>query len=157
MGRKILSESLMKAQKGFTLVELMTVIVTVGVLAAISMQTFREYRAKAAYGVAIAALRDARTGAEAGLVPDGTLNSVSWTQTTAGAISNADAKQLLTGFQMPRNAKLDVEYNPGCFDASCEILFLQTRHCAANEYANYTRYGDGVELFLDHIAGVGCP
>lgn len=150
-------ESDMKSQRGFTLVELMTVTVTIGILAGISMQTFKEYRSKAYYGVSIATLRDARTSAEAGIVPDVTLNSVSYSQTSPGSVSDANARDLLTGFQMPKNVKFEVDYDPDCADSGCQSLFLQVRHCYANEYSNYTRYGDGVELNLEHIDGAGCP
>lgn len=51
----------MKAQKGFTLIELMIVVAIVGILAAIAIPSYQNYTRKAAYTEVIAAMASIKT------------------------------------------------------------------------------------------------
>ena len=56
-----------RSQSGFTLIELLVVIALLGVLSGLSIETYKEYKARAAYSVADHTLRDARSALESAL------------------------------------------------------------------------------------------
>jgi len=62
----------MRDQKGFTLIELMIVIAIIGILAAIAVPAFTEYREKGCNSSAVSDLRNAATAQEAYFIDEGT-------------------------------------------------------------------------------------
>lgn len=145
------------SQNGFTLIELLVVIATIMVLSGISIQTFKEYKARAAYTVAVRTYRDARSALEASFTqPDAVYGDVSVSQAAPGPLSDGDARALLSAFRIPKNVRFGVDYTQSCLDASCVQTFIQVNHCQGNEYVAWTRFGDGLELTQEHVAGSGC-
>jgi prepilin-type N-terminal cleavage/methylation domain-containing protein len=150
---------MMRKEAGFTLIELMTVVVTIGALAGMAVMSFKDYRAKAAYGVAEQTLNDARTALEAALSePDAvfafTLANVA--QSTPGAFTDPNANDLFPGFRLPKDVKVTVYHDPTCLDSTCLSKAVEVRHCTGIDYVDWQRFGDGVEIKLEHIAGSGC-
>lgn len=149
----------MKNEKAFTLLELMAVLAILSILMSLAMFSLTEYTATAGYSVAASTLRDARTALGASFNDANTAPPALGltTQTSPGGIQDNTARLLLPGMQLPSNVKFSVSYDPSCTDASCESEYLQVRHCRGNEYIRWIRYGDGLDVLLEHISGVGCP
>lgn len=143
--------------RGFTLIELMMTIVVLGVLAGISIQTFRDARARAFYAVNIRNVDDAKKAIEAAFTnPDASYPAANYSQIGAGTIADAAVKPLLPGFVVSPNTKFSVEYDPACVTAVCVAEFLESRHCHGEYYTNWTRFGDGETIQLDRVSGAGC-
>lgn len=150
----------MQSERGFTLIELLTVIAIIGVLASLSMSGFSLYKASAAYAVASQTLHGARNALEAALSdPDNPPAAVELdSQEAPGPIADPVARRLLLGMQLPRNVKLSYGYDPTCLDSACAYeSYLQANHCSGKEFVRWIRFGDGVEIMLDHVRGDGCP
>lgn len=149
----------MKQESGFTLVELLTAIVIIGVLSGISIRSFSEYRAKATYQVAVSTLSDGRKALEAALIePDTSYSSVALlSQTSPGPMTNPAAAALLPGLNLPKNLKVRFSYDTTCTSAACGQAFLQANHCAGTEFIRWQRFGDGTEFLTENLAGSGCP
>lgn len=144
-------------QSGFTLIELMVVMLIISVLSYLGMTAFYVYRSDAAYSVVQSVMRNSRVIVEASLNdldnPPLTTNLV---QNVAGPIVDAAGKTYLPGMQLPRNVKLSAQYDPTCTVAGCQSDFLEVKHCLGHEYTQWVRFGDGAEANMAHIAGVGC-
>lgn len=145
-------------ESGFTLIELLTTMSLIGILAAISIQSFQVYRQSAAYGVAESAMRHGRTALEAAIVqPDIELPEVDMVeQQIGGEMTDAEARALMPGFVLPKNLKLIVFNDPACIDSSCIASFLQVEPCLGTKHVSWTRMGDGDELLVGDIPGVDC-
>ncbi len=146
------------SERGFTLIELLTVIGILGVVAALGLTSFYVYKSDAAYAVSARLIQDGVQAVEASLsVPDQVLPSVgSYSQVSQGPISDPSAATVLTGIMVPRKMKLQFSFDPTCVSSACVAASLQANHCQALDDPRWVRYGDGVDIRLEHIAGAGC-
>ncbi len=148
-----------KANSGFTLIELLVCIALISVLSFLGFSSFWTYRSTAALSVSHQTLRNARTALEAGINGDVQPPAVDATQTTQGAITDADMREYLPGMQVPKNVSLYASYDPTCNDGTCESDRLEVRHCLGKEYITWFRAGDGVGPNLPIISTgpFACP
>lgn len=147
-----------RSQAGFTLIELLTVIATVMVLAALSISAFSVYRSSAAYAGVATTLRNAVNAASASTInPEELPAAVGLlSQTSPGQMTDARARAFLTSFQLGKNMKIQVSYDPTCTSAACTESFVQVNHCSGKAYQQWMRFGDGSDVLVESIPGAGC-
>jgi len=147
------------SDRGFTLIELLVITVLIGILASLSLTSFQLYRASAAYRVSQITMHDARNAIEAGTSDVSNIPAAvaPTSQRAQGPVANAAANRLLPGFIVPHNTSFSVSFDPTCVTAACQYESLQVRHCQAQQYSRWIRYGDGVDVLLENISGSGCP
>ena len=148
----------MKSEAGFTLLELLTVVGLISLLSALGLTSFTYYKAAAAYATAESTLHDARNAIEASLIDADNLPASvpTLSQTASGVITDGDAFEFLPGLRLPNHVRFTVMYDNACIDSDCQSEYVQVKHCFGNEYVRWIRYGDGVEVKMDHISGSGC-
>ena len=146
------------SEQGFTLIELLTVIGILGILAYLGIVSFDVYKSRASYSNAITTLRNTRNALEVRLNdqdnPPAALALT--TQMTQGPISDASMANLLPGMMVPGRTNLSVSYDPTCIVGGCQSDLIEVNPCKGQEHVQWIRFGDGVDVLLEHIAGSGC-
>lgn len=148
----------MKNSRGFTLIEMLVVVGILGVLAHLALTSLYVYRSKAAYSTLQITMKNTRNAAEASLIdPEHQPPAVALvSQNVPGPLSDPAAAAFLPGMQIPKNIKFQVSYDPACDDGGCVASFVEIKHCSGKEYMQWLRFGDGMDMPLEPIAGDGC-
>lgn len=146
---------LMRDERGFSLIELLTVIAILGVLVGLSMGAYTIYRENAEYAKGDATMHQARTALYAGEsdLPDGFTMAFSQSTTTGGTLIGAMG-QAMPGAVMPKDLRLGVEINAcgplsGPFDRE---KFIVSEPCRAKRAIHYQRFCGGSEILLENVA-----
>ncbi|NMC64125.1 MAG: type II secretion system protein [SAR324 cluster bacterium] len=146
------------SEQGFTLIELMVIVMLIGILSYLSLVAFELYRANAAYASVESTLHSATVAAEASQSdPNNLPPPLGWyMQMGPGAITDPAAASYLVGLKLPRQTRIVASYDPNCVDAGCLSDFVEIWHCLANETAFWVRWGDGFSWTFRNVPGGGC-
>jgi prepilin-type N-terminal cleavage/methylation domain-containing protein len=146
------------AERGFTLIELLTVVAIISIVAALGMTSFYVYRSDAAYAVSEQLLQDGIRSVEASLnnVDQSFTPIAGYVQSSQGTITDPSAARVLVGLMIPKKSKIEFSFDPTCDNSSCVLASIQANHCMSREHTRWIRYGDGVDVRLEHLAGGGC-
>ncbi|HMO02804.1 MAG TPA: type II secretion system protein [Oligoflexia bacterium] len=144
-------------QRGFSLIELIFILLTIGVLASMSITSFNVLKMSTAYQVVATSINQLRLAAESGTIETDSLPSAfSITQTTSGPFSDVNAAALFPGFNQTSRTKITAEFDPSCDTGACAFIFTQVQHCNGDRYQEWLRYGDGIDIVLEDLMGDGC-
>ena len=142
-------------QGGYSIVELLVVIVIIGVLCQLSFGLFQTYKKNAYYSTAIADLRNAKTAFEIGAsqLPSGYNKGPVFTLTTGGPVLG-DVKEMLPGAVSTTDVQLGVQYSDCALGGGIN-QFLEARSCKASKIVRWMKFCDGAEIEQRNIGG-GC-
>jgi prepilin-type N-terminal cleavage/methylation domain-containing protein len=151
---KAMKKRKMSSEDGFTIIELITVIGILSVLAGISIQTFAVYREDAFYSNSETGLRNAKVALEAGLANEENLpeNSILTTATfAAGRVTQGSATLIAPGLNNNPNSYIYVYHNTGCNSEWCLTDWITARHCKSDQYVYYYRYANGFQRTIGNV------
>jgi len=79
-----------------------------------------------------------------------------FSQAAQGPLTDANARDVPPGFMVPRKLRFTSTYDSTCADPSCELIDAQGKHCRGNDFVRWIRYGDGLDVRVEHLPGAGC-
>ena len=146
-------------ERGFTIIELLVVIVIVGTLGGLAMSQFAVYKADAQYTKAQSSLRDMRTSFQAAEQEEiiegaGAGDSLTGTSTVNAPLAG-NLATLFPGIQPSSEVKIHAQWFPrrceGSNGTQLEQFFKATS-CEAKMATSYARHCDGTEINLSRQA-----
>lgn len=143
------------SNSGFTIIELLVSIATLGILFGLGLEAMKEYKDRAYYSVSEKALHDARTALEAGKIDEEKWGSsvISFYMTGEGVVTSATGKQLVPGLVLPGRSRVFVRHDPSCASNTwCLEDYVMVRNCKSSEYTYWYKYSNGQEYTQKHIA-----
>ena len=140
--------------RGFSLIELLTVTALMGILSVMVTQSYSIYKDKAEHGSAIALFNQSRTALEGGKInSDNFPDEVMEVEESGPATPGGEWGQvLLKGLVIPDHHQVYVRHVPNCEDDLCVEDIISVRHCQTSKGVNYSSFHSGamvVNLYQD--------
>ena len=147
-----------KSEKGFTMVELLTVVAIIGILAKMALSGYSVYKGKAEFSKAASLYTNARTAAAAGEEDLGEAFSMAFTESTSSGSPLAGAmSSYFPSITMAKDVILGASVSP-CAGVSLDPnVIISVKPCRGDgKHIEYVRFCDGTDSVDFSSAGNGC-
>jgi prepilin-type N-terminal cleavage/methylation domain-containing protein len=145
-------------EAGFSLIELLTVLAIIGVLAQLAISIAYVYRGRAEFAKADSLYRNARTAAYAGEQDNGENFSVDYTESLdSGGGLMGDLATAFPGLVTPKDVVFGASVTPCTGEDMAINLVIASKPCRGDgRHIQYTRFCNGVETLDRNAPGNGC-
>jgi len=147
-----------RSERGFTLVELLTVVAILGVLAKLALSAFSVYRGKAEFSKAASLYTDARTASAAGEEDLGASYSMAFTESTSsGSPLAGSLASFFPNITMAKDVVLGASVSPCSSSTMDPNIIISVKPCRGDgKHIEYIRFCDGSDSTDFTSAGNGC-
>ena len=135
-------------QKGFSLIELLTVVLIMAILSVMVTQSYSIYKDKAEHGSAIVLFNQSRTALEGGKINSESfpLEVMEVEESGPGVPGGEWGETLLKGLVVPAHHQVYVRHTPNCADDMCLEDLISVRHCDTNKIVSYSLFHSGISV-----------
>jgi len=147
-----------RSERGFSMVELLTVVAIVGVLAKLALNGYSVYKGKAEFSKAASLYSNARTASVAGEEDLGDLFSMAFTESNnSGTPLAGSLATFFPNITMAKDVVLGASVNP-CLGAGIDPnVVISVKPCKGDgKHIEYIRFCDGSDSVDFSSAGNGC-
>lgn len=151
----ILDKNFLQDEKGFTFIEMLTVLVMLFALTSLSFTFFISYKTDAEYSKAEVTHRNAQTAFKIGEIEfeEGENYGYSVSNTT-GEIAGGDLGAMLPGMVVSQEVRVGASLS-ACTPSSDPLdlhMLLVSEPCRGDKYTRWSRFCGGLEITQEHLA-----
>lgn len=151
----ISNKSFILDERGFTLIEMMTILIILFALTSLSFTFFISYKTDAEYSKAEVTHRNAQTAFKIGEIEFEEGENYGYTlSNTTGEIAGGDLGAMLPGMVISQEVRVGASLtacNPSSDPLDLHML-LVSEPCRGEKYTRWSRFCGGIEIMQEHLA-----